>query len=121
LSFVYGRVYPPADAADPDRVPGFLAALGPDGPLGYSTQLTIDEQNDAGRPGRIVVRGKSSSLDLALDLTVEDVVATRMGRAFFGAGMDFLQLRASYRVTGSVAGRSIDFTAKGSAETFRGR
>lgn len=120
LSFVYGRVYPPADAADPDRVPGFLAALGPDGPLGYSTQLTIEEENDAGRPGRIVVRGKSSSLDLALDLTVEDVVATRMGRAFFGAGMDFLQLRASYRVSGVVAGRSIDFTAKGSAETFRG-
>lgn len=121
LSFVYGRVYPPADAADPDRVPGFLAALGPDGPLGYSTQLTIDEQNDAGRPGRIVVHGKSGSLDVKMALTVEDVVATRMGQQFFGGGMDLLQLRASYRVTGAVAGRVIDFTAKGSAETFRGR
>ena len=24
LSFVYGRVYPPADAADPSRIPAFL-------------------------------------------------------------------------------------------------
>ena len=34
LSILYGRVFPPADAADPDRVPGFLAVLGPDGPIG---------------------------------------------------------------------------------------
>ena len=42
LSFVYGRVRPPADAADPDAIPGFLAALGPQGPLGYATDVSID-------------------------------------------------------------------------------
>ena len=46
LSFVYGRVCPPADAADPTRIPGFLAALGPDGPVGYATDVTIEETSD---------------------------------------------------------------------------
>src|SRR5262249_7023504 len=62
LSFVYGRVYPPPDAADAERVPGFLAALGPDGPIGYSTRVTIDESGD-----RIVVQGRSGSIDLRFD------------------------------------------------------
>ena len=43
VSFVYGRVHPPADAADASRIPGFLAALGPDGPIGYATDVTIEE------------------------------------------------------------------------------
>ena len=37
LSIVYGRVHPPADVADPERIPGFLAAIGPDGPIGYAS------------------------------------------------------------------------------------
>ena len=41
LSIVYGRVFPPADVADPTRISGFLAVLGPDGPLGFSTRVTI--------------------------------------------------------------------------------
>ena len=66
LSFVYGRVHPPADAADASRVPAFLMALGPDGPLGYATDVTIDETNRAGTdsPERIVVRGRSDSVQL---------------------------------------------------------
>ena len=123
LSFLYGRLYPPADAADPDRIPGFLAALGPDGPLGYSTHVAIEETNDpyTGRPRRIMVRGRGSSLNLTLDLAIEDVVATRMGRTAFGGDMDFLQLRARYRVVGNAGSQAIDFTASGAAETFRGR
>lgn len=35
--------------------------------------------------------------------------------------LDFLQLRARYRVRGRKADRTIDFTASGAAETFRGR
>src|SRR5436190_1859089 len=42
LSIVYGRIFPPADVADPTRVPAFLTALGPHGPLGFSTNVTID-------------------------------------------------------------------------------
>jgi hypothetical protein len=120
---VYGRIRPPADAADAERIPGFLAAIGPDGPLGYATNVSIEETNepDTGRPRTIVVTGRSDSLDVAMELTVDNTVVTRTGTGLFGGGTDFLQLRASYRVRGHAAGRPIDFTAPGSAETFRGR
>ena len=123
LSFVYGRVYPPADAADASRIPGFLAALGSAGPIGYSTNVTIDETNQPGtnRPERIVVRGRSDSLALTFDLAVEQTTATRMRQGAFGAGMDFLQLRARYTVSGRAGTQDVHFTAPGSAETFRGR
>ena len=122
LSFVYGRVFPPPDAADPERIPGFLAALGPDGPLGYATDVTIEETNDpaTGRPRPIVVRGRGPALDLTLELAVEDEVVTRSAARSFGADMDFLQLRARYKVSGKAGEQAIQFEAPGSAETFRG-
>ena len=121
LSYVYGRVFPPRDAADPDRLPGFLLALSPDGPVGFSTRVTIDETDDpaTGRPRRIVVRGRGGSLDLTLDIAVEDAIVTQGGA--LAAGPDFLQLRTRYHVTGRAGGESIDFTAAGASETFRGR
>jgi hypothetical protein len=121
LSYVYGRVFPPADAADPERVPGFLVALGPDGPVGYSTRVSIEETNDAatGQPSRIVVEGRGGSLDLRMDIAVEGAIVTRGGA--LARGPDFLQLRARYHVTGRAGGQSIDFEAPGAAETFRGR
>jgi hypothetical protein len=123
LSLVYGRIIPPADAADADRVPGFLAVIGPNGPIASTTDVTIDEVNRRAtrQPERIVVRGRGPSLDLTLDLEVEEAVVTPMREGFFGAGMDFLQLRARYRVTGRVDDRTISFIAPGSAETFRGK
>ena len=121
LSFIYGRVHPPADAADPDRIPGFLMALGPDGPVGYATNVSIVETNEAGtgRPRSIVIHGRSSALDVTLDLAIEDAVVTRTRRGLLGGGMDFLQLRARYRVHGRAGNQPIDFTAAGAAETFR--
>jgi hypothetical protein len=123
LSFVYGRIRPPADAADAERIPGFLAAIGPDGPVGYATNVAIDETNDpaTGHPRSIVVTGRSASLDLTIELTVDNMVVTKTGSGFFGGGMDFLQLRANYKVRGRAGGRSIDFSAAGTAETFLGR
>lgn len=123
LSFVYGRVYPPPDAADASRIPGFLAALGPDGPVGYTTDVTIDETNDAAtlRPRRILIRGRSESLSLTMDLAIEQETTTRMQNGLFGSGLDFLQLRATYKVSGQAGDRAVDFSAPGSAETFRGK
>ena len=122
LSFVYGRVRPPADAADPERILGFLAALGPQGPVGYSADVRIDETSDPAtlRPRSILVRGRGPSLDLSMALAVEDAVVTRMPPRSFGGSMDFLQLRARYHVTGQAGGQRVDFEAPGAAETFRG-
>ena len=123
LSFVYGRVYPPADAADNTRLPGFLVALGPGGPVGYATDVTIEEIDDpsGAAPHRIVVTGRGDSLTLTLDIAVDQVTSTRMAPGSFGGGMNFLQLRGTYRASGRAGDRQIEFTAPGSAETFRGR
>ena len=122
LSFIYGRVYPPADAADADRIPGFLAALGPDGPVAYATEVTIEETNDPVtlRPRRILVRGRSETMSVTMTLTIEQQTSTRMREGLFGGGLDFLQLRANYAVAGRAGDQVVDFTAPGSAETFRG-
>jgi hypothetical protein len=121
LSFVYGRVYPPSDAADGARLPGFLVALGPAGPVGYATDVTIEEVDTSSgiSPRRIVVTGRGESLTLTFDIAIDQVTATRMGQGSFGSGMNFLQLRGTYRASGRAGDRSIEFTAPGSAETFR--
>ena len=122
LSFLYGRVFPPADAADPEHFPGFVGALGPDGPLGYATEVQIEEANDErGRPRTITVRARSTSLDLSLRFDVDSAVVTRMAQGRFANDVDFLQLRGQYTVTGRAAERDVSFSASGAAETFRGQ
>ena len=121
LSIVYGRVYPPPDAADPSRMPGILGVMAPDGPIGYATSVAIEEENDAaGKPVKILVRGRSSSLDLTMTFDVESAVVTRMG-VEPATAMDFLQLRGAYSVSGRAGDSALAFSAPGSAETFRGR
>jgi hypothetical protein len=121
LSLIYGRVFPPAEAADPGRIPGFVGALGPDGPLGYATDVTISETDDErGRPQTIAVRARGSVLDVQVRFEVQSSVTTRMG-ALNVSGLDFLQLRGRYSVTGRAGDRALNFTAPGSAETFRGK
>ncbi len=116
LSIVYGRIHPPADAADAERIPGFLAVLGADGPLGYSTDVGIEERGstDGNTPGSIEVRARGRTIDLQLHLAVRNAVRRPGGET------EFLQLRVDGRVSGQLADRTIDFTAPGSAETFRG-
>ena len=122
VSFLYGRVFAPADAADPERMPGFVGALGPDGPLGYTTNVRIEETNDAaGRPQRVTVRARGATLDLTLQFDVAAAVTNRMNQGPLGNGVDFLQLRGQYTVNGRAAGRRLQFTAPGAAETFRGQ
>ena len=131
LSFLYGRIFPPREAADPERLPGFLGVVGPGGPLAYTTDVTITETNDArGRPLTITINGSGNNLDLQLRFEVESMV-TRQGSASAAPGatgldtltnaLDFFQLRGTYTVTGRAADQTINFAAPGSAETFRGR
>lgn len=121
LSVIYGRVFAPPEAADPKRIPALVGVLGPDGPLGYATQVTIAETSDAhGRPLAISVEARGAALDVRLRFTVASAVTTRSGGPP-SASLDFLQLRGTYIVTGRAGNRTIDFTAPGSAETFRGR
>jgi hypothetical protein len=123
LSLVYGRIHPPADAGDAERIPGFLAAIGPDGPVGYASNVTIEETNEAdtGRPRGIRVTGRGASLDVTMEVTIDSTVVTQTRTGFLGGGLDFLQMRANYHVRGRAGDRDVDFTAPGSAETFRGR
>ena len=117
VSVVYGRVFPPADAADSSRIPGFLAVLGPEGPLGFSTDVVIDDTQS----GRVEVSATSRAIDLHLTLVVDETVRTAMRMTSLPGGqpLNFLQLGGMYRVKGRVSGRAIDFSARGSAETFK--
>ena len=121
LAFIYGRVFPPPDAADPDRIPGFVGAIGPDGPLGYATDVRITETNRPdGQPASISVRARGTALDLTLRFDVASVETTRMADGPMANGVDFLQMRGAYTVSGAVGQRRTSFTAPGAAETFRG-
>jgi hypothetical protein len=120
LSLIYGRVFPPRDAADPERIPGFVGALGPDGPLGYATNVTIAEMNDPqGQPKTITVTARSRLLDVTMRFDVKSMVTTRMAQGMLANGLNFLQMRGQYTVNGHAGDREIEFTAAGSAETFR--
>ncbi|HEY6362559.1 MAG TPA: hypothetical protein VIX63_15715 [Vicinamibacterales bacterium] len=120
LSFIYGRIFPPPDAADRERMPGFVGGLGPDGPLGYATQVTITETNDEhGQPRRITVGARSSALELQLQFDVGSSITSRDVQGLLNNNLDFLQLRGQYTVSGRAGQRDIRFTAPGSAETFR--
>jgi hypothetical protein len=121
LAFLYGRVFPPPEAADPDNIPGFVGVLGPDGPLGYATNVRIVEQNDAaGRPTGIDIQGRGASLDMRAQFRVESMVTTPAQQGPLAGRIDFLQMRGEYTVTGTAGDRRIEFVAPGAAETFRG-
>ena len=125
LSIVYGRVFPPADVADPERVPGFLGVLGPEGPLGFSTDVSIEESGARRRRSRIAssFNARGRAIDSRLALRGGSVGAHRDVDDAPGVGpaLDFLQLGGEYTVTGKVGDRALDFTARGAAETFRPR
>jgi hypothetical protein len=117
LSFVYGRVFPPADVADPDRMPGFLAVLGPEGPLGFSTSVNIEESADA---GRMEIKARAASLVLDFTFEATEIVRTPLRMTATDVEtMKFFQMGGQYQVEGRVGSRQIDFKARGSAETFR--
>ena len=98
-------------------------ALGPDGPLGYATDVNITETNDAeGRPQSVRIRARGPALDLTMTFDVESVESTRMQmvQGPLANDVDFLQLRGQYTFSGRAGGREISGRAAGAAETFRG-
>ena len=121
MSVLYGRVFPPPDAADPERLPGFVGVLGPDGPIAYARNVRITETDDAqGRPTRIVISGRGPSLNVTLDFAVGSAITTRSTQGALANGVDFLQMRGQYNVRGRAGSREINFHSPGTAETFRG-
>jgi len=120
VSIVYGRVLPPAEVADRDRVPGFLGVLGPDGLIAFSTAVSIHEEDQDGTPRAITVESRDRRLPLTLQFAVRESVRTPMSLTRGASGtMTFLQLGGEYGVSGRAGGVDVNFTARGSAETFR--
>ena len=108
-------MFPPPDAADPERLPGFVGVLGPDGPLAYATNVRITETDDAAgttqRASRIRARGPS--LDVQLQFDVASTMTTRrctQGSALAN-GIDFLQMRGRYTVDGRAGHATLTFSA----------
>jgi hypothetical protein len=121
-SYLFGRVFPPRSAADPERMPGFFGVLGPDGPIGYATDVRITETNDAaGRPSALDVRARGPGVNLTLRFDVASTEVTRTGQGPLANNIDFLQMRGTYTISGRTGGRDVNGTAPGVAETFRGR
>jgi hypothetical protein len=122
LSILFGRVFPPREAANADRLPGFLGAVGPDGPVGYATDVRITETNDTGeRPTAVNIRATGPGVNVTLRLDIDSTETTRIGQGPLANNVDFLQLRGRYTIGGQVGGETINATAQGSAETFRGK
>jgi hypothetical protein len=124
LSLVWGRVQPPPDAADPERIPGFLAVLGPDGLVGFASAIRVEElDGPRGIPERLSVRASAPSLDVRLagEVTAAHRNEFALGGPYDRGRLDLVQMRARFAVEGHVAGRDVRFVADGSAETFRGR
>ena len=122
LSIVYGRAFPPASVADPERISGFLGILGLDGPMSVSTDVSIVERDAGGRPQEVEITARGPATDVRLVLSVDRAVRTDFALGLTaGAPTTFLQLAGEYHVTGQTGDRRIDFTARGAAETFRER
>ena len=75
----------------------------------------------------ITIRARGSDLNVQIRFDVEAAVTTRgagspsaAASGPLGSGLDFLQLRGTYTVTGHAGARTLKFSAPGSAETFRG-
>ena len=123
LSFIYGRVFPPADVAAADRIPGFFGVLDEHGLVGVATNVSIAEHRSGSdndpAPSSIDVTARGSGLDLKLTFATDRSVRTAL--TMTGGATDFLQLGGTYRVEGRAAGHQVNFTARGAAETFQPR
>ena len=80
----------------------------------------ISETDDAkGRPVQVQVRGRDERMDVELNFRVGEIVSNPLGLGGSADGASLQQMQGTWTVKGTVAGRAVDFTAKGAAETFR--
>ncbi len=123
-SFLYGRVIPPEDAADPDQMPPVLVFRGVDGERRFLRDVKIEEQGGAEgeAPQRILVRGSGPDAEIRMEFQVSGADRTRT--SFLGDGrapaMDLLQMRGVWTVRAKLGGEEFTMQETGSAETFRG-
>jgi hypothetical protein len=97
-----------------------LAAAKRGAPAEGETALTIEEEDRGGGPEVIAVHARGPNMELTLRFNVGESVATTMALTRTAEGaMNFLQLGGEYQVTGTIGDREVNFTARGSAETFR--
>ena len=66
------------------------------------------------------MRARGAAVDLSMRFAIGSSVTTHMAQGPLANGVDFLQMRGTYTVRGRAGDREIDFSAPGSAETFRG-
>jgi hypothetical protein len=91
-------------------------------PIRFSTSVEIAEQGDANAPHTVTVHAIGEQLDIRVTFAVTELVRTPrmlLTQSSSGSAMDFLQLGGTYRVSGRAGPRDVNFTARGSAETFR--
>jgi len=132
---VYGAVHAPELAAGAGGERRFAVVTAKDGYLGY---VEPDSFVSEGRlpgvsyhgqalpvPASIRFAGAQGEDSLAVSFEVASAAPSRpLGdpRAAagprLGAGRVFLQMRGTYRVSGRVGGRRLQFTSPGAAETF---
>jgi hypothetical protein len=121
FALVYGAVHAPSLGGESGRRfalltdrDGFLGALEPRAFI-YEGWHPGERSRVPGTIAFVAAQGEDS---LSVRFRVEDVASSRTPGTSFGAGKVFLQMRGTYEVRGTVAGRAIAFSQRGAAETF---
>ena len=132
FALVYGAVHAPDLAAEDSGRP-FVLVTARDGFLGFLEPKAFRYEgwhagpavgsHDVQVPSDIAFEAGNEDDSLVVRFHVRDVFASLPGgvgeaSARLGGGRAFLQMRGTYEVRGSVAGRPLAFTAPGAAETF---
>ena len=117
VALVYGAVHAPSLGGGSGR--RFALLTGHDGFLGALEPRAFTYEGwHEGVPKAISWVAANDADSLNVRFTVEDVASSRTPGTSFGAGKVFLQMRGTYAVRGRVAGRPVEFTQRGAAETF---
>ena len=114
ISIVYGRVFPPRDAADLDGSRVSLAAIGPGGPIGYATRVTSRRRTPRRLAPQRINRAAQSPHRSHVGFSVE-TCTNRMQAGPLTSGRIFLQVQlGGTTVAGTQGTGGIGFSGAGS-------